>query len=75
MSDFSATFALNRGVLANTGGTSIAISCAENGRKLRHKAAKAIRHRAKETPGSGNASCTCKPHGRRSSAAECRRCR
>ena len=75
MSDFSATFAPNKCVLANTGGTNIFVGCCENGDKLRRRAEKARRRRAKNTPGAGNASCTCKPHGPLASAAECRRCR
>jgi hypothetical protein len=75
MSDFSATFAPNKCVLANTGGTSIPIGCCENGKKLRHRAEKARRRRAHNTPGAGNASCTCPRHGKLASAAECRRCR
>ena len=75
MADFSATFAPNRCVLANTGGTNIAVGCCENDKHLRKAAAKAERKRARNTPGAGNAGGTCGCRGKLASAAECRRCR
>lgn len=50
MSDFSATFAPNKCVLANTSGTNIWIGCCENGKKARRRAEKARRQRARNTP-------------------------
>jgi len=78
MSNFSATFAPNRCVLANTGGTNIWVGCCKNDHKRRKAARKAIRERARETPGSGPASCTCPRHGKIASAANacsCGHCR
>lgn len=76
MSDFSATFAPNKCVLANSSGTNIFIGCCENGKAhgLR-RLQKDRRRRAAATPGAGNASCTCPSRGPRASAADCRSCR
>jgi hypothetical protein len=75
MSDFSATFAPNKCVLANSSGTNIFIGCCENGKKLRHRAEKDRRRRAHNTPGAGNALGTCACRGKLASAADCRSCR
>lgn len=70
MSNFSATIAPNRCVLANTGGTFIGIGNCQNGPCLRCRAARDFRRRAFNTPGAGNASCTCPREGRIASAAD-----
>lgn len=78
MSNFSATISPNRCVLANTGGTNIWVGCCSNSSALRARARANFRKRAKNTPGSGNASCTCPRGGKLASAANacsCGHCR
>lgn len=75
MSNFSATFAPNRCVLANTGGTFIPIGCCQNSKHTASRERRDVRKRARETPCAALGGTPCKSCKKGGSAAKCRRCR